>query len=241
MRSCLASLLPAVLLLTSCSLFQKKQGNTTKNNESANAAADAAKWSALPGVLDFYDEVQMVQADFTLTIYSGGALASEKKGKYEYKKGESVWRYLNGADQLQRQVECFIDKALVKVPQGGRGTSMKIVGSHEAKYPCVLQALVHYSGALKRNRLDHDGKVFIVNRYLKHRRQIRKVTMVKGGTTMVYLFSGIRFIPMPGQKLPDLSAPVSSAPEHGKTGGAKSKPDTEKGQGVGSDEEAPPL
>jgi len=201
------------------------QEKTSPRTDSAEDNQPAAHWKALPGVLDFYDEVKKVQANFKLETFTNGELSSEVSGTYAYSKGESVWHYKGTDGSLQRIVECYVDRAAVKAPKAAKRRRRRhrhkkaapvfaVVAEHQAKYPCVLQALVHYSGAIRRNRLDHDGKVYLVNKFDESRRQITKITMVKGTVTMVYSFANIVFIPMDGMKLPwDKPKPVAVTPK----------------------------
>ncbi|MBU1535376.1 hypothetical protein KKF84_08645, partial [Myxococcota bacterium] len=235
-RSFLLIVCISVAMLSACALFKNEKPTNSANQK--DDAVPASKWKSLPGVLDFYDEVKKVQADFKLETFANGELASEVSGKYKYSKGESVWQYMGSGGSLQRIVECFVDRAVVKAPVVKKRRHRKksteppfaVVAEHQAKYPCVLQALVHYSGAIKRNRLDHDGKVYIVNGFDDEKRQIQKVTMVKGTVTMVYHFGKIVFTPMEGMKLPwdkplPPKEPAAVSPK-GASSGPPSKPET---------------
>jgi hypothetical protein len=202
-----------ILIVTGCSLLGKKD-DTTKSG-ATNTPENAAKWKTLPDVLDFYDEVKKINSDFKLEIFSGAGEPATFSGKYEYVRGESKWTYLGPDGKLNRIIECFVDRVVIKVPKTKTKTKRRrrrrrrkpktklvVDAEHKAKYPCVIQALVHYSGALNRNRLDHDNKIFLVNKFNDEKKLINKVTLVKGRDTMVYSFSNIEFQLMEGQTFP---------------------------------------
>jgi len=260
-------------VLSSCSLFKKDNGNTTgtkKTNHNSNL-----KWKGLSDVLDFYDEVKSVKSDFKLETYIDGSV-SISSGTYEYIKGESKWFYTNEEGKVGRIVECFVDKAVVKQPakrrrrrrrrrrsKSSKESKMEVIATVDAKYPCVLQALIHYSGALNRNRLDREGKIFLVNTFDKEKRRIKKVTMVKNGKTLVYTFSNFKFTPMDGEvlpwnKKPEVKKPVTNTkdikkaadkeiPDAAKKPVEKKKPDVKKPVekkkpiDVSADDETPPM
>ncbi|MDA3863151.1 MAG: hypothetical protein PF689_04700 [Deltaproteobacteria bacterium] len=182
-----------LLNFSSCSLLKSKNQNTTRKQTSVQDN----KWRVLGKVLDFYDEVKMVRADFKLEVFANNIKQVTSYGKYVYSRGQSKYLYVKD-DKPSKVIECYVDKAVVKAP----GENGKILAEKKAKYPCLLQSLVHYSGAVKKNRLDHEDKVYMVREFDFEKRQIKKVTLVRGNSTLVYNFTNIEFTPFEGQELP---------------------------------------
>ena len=62
--------------------------------------------------------------------------------------------------------------------------------------------MVHYNGALNKNKLTHDGKIFIVNDYDPDKKQIKKFSIVKNSSTvLVYSFKNIKFFDANGNEI----------------------------------------
>jgi hypothetical protein len=196
------------IYLNSCGLFGKTSDQSqTSNNKKVRY--NSKKWKKLPKVLDFYDEVKTVKTEFKVEQYADGEVVDVTKGEYLYSRGESKWIYKKDG-KISRTIECYVDKVKIIIPGKKRKRGRRRRKKHkekvieiEAKYACLLQALVHYSGEVKKNRLNWGGKIYIVNEFSFKKREIQKVTLVKSdGATMVYTFTNIEFTPLDGEKLP---------------------------------------
>ncbi|MGM0597667.1 MAG: hypothetical protein ACQES9_11575 [Myxococcota bacterium] len=241
-----------LLNLSSCSFFKSEKQNTTGKKEKVQNN----KWRGLGEVLDFYDEVKMIRADFKLEVFVNNIKKETSYGKYVYSRGQSKYLYVKN-DKPSKVIECYVDKAVVKAP----GENGNILAEKKAKYPCLLQSLVHYSGAVKNNRLEHEDRIYMVKEFDYEKKQINKVTLVRGDSTLVYTFSNIEFTPFEGQTLPwkkagesekstknkiDKSKDESQVEDNEKTDqeasqSDESKKEEKKENPVKTDEEEPPL
>jgi len=162
------------------------------------------QWSKLGEILDHYDEVAKITSEFHLDVFVDGAVVESSAGKHEYVRGEEKWFYMKGGE-LEKTVECFVDKAVVRVPldkqpkkkgkkpAAAPGPDADIVSVYESKYPCAVQALVRYSSTLQGNKLLHDGKTYVVNSFDADARTVGKISMHKDNRILVYTFMNVKF------------------------------------------------
>lgn len=181
--------------------------------------------SRITGILDHYDEVFKVTSEFQLDVFVDGGVVESSTGRHEYSRGEEKWFYMqDGA--VVKIVECYVDRALVRVPHAhlskqrkkekGKGKKdesvFDVVSEYQAKYPCAMQALVRYNSELKGNKLEHDGKVYVVNAVDEEARTVTKVSLHKDNRIQVYTFSNIRF-EEPLTEDPANEAPAKTDPQ----------------------------
>jgi hypothetical protein len=193
------------LVLALILVFGCKPQKTTPTGAQGDHGTGSQQWSKLGEILDHYDEVARITSEFHLDVFVDGAVVESSEGRHEYTRGEEKWSYLKGGE-LEKTVECFVDKAVVRVPlskqpkkKGKRkpvadGPDADIVSVYESKYPCAVQALVRYSSTLQGNKLTHDGKNYVVNSFDETARTIRKISMHKDNRILVYSFSNIQFV-----------------------------------------------
>lgn len=160
--------------------------------------------SRITGILDHYDDVFKVTSEFQLDVFVDGGVVESSTGRHEYSRGEEKWLYMKNGEVV-KIVECYVDRALVRVPHAKSSTQRKkgkekkdesvfdVVSEYQAKYPCAMQALVRYNSELKGNKLEHDGKVYVVNAVDEEARTVTKVSLHKNNRIQVYTFSNIRF------------------------------------------------
>ncbi|MBN2724590.1 MAG: hypothetical protein JXR95_11015 [Deltaproteobacteria bacterium] len=192
----------AVILSASCTKKDNTEPTTVNPKLEDSSGNSSGKWAGLSKVLDYYDEVMKVESDFSLEAMAGGKVTAREEGKYSYSKGQSRWEYYsNGnSNNIHKIIECYADKVVVKKIVGRRKKREKIVQEVEGKFPCLIQSLVHYSGALKKNILNREDKTYVVNEIDRDSRKISRVSYLRGGAVVVYKFSNIQFTPMPGSK-----------------------------------------
>ncbi len=203
----LSTIIIAVLLVVSCT---PKKGGTTAEADQGSPS----QWAQLGDILDHYDESAKITADFIHDVFVDGTVQETSSGRHEYSRGEEKWFYLKDGE-LQRTVECFVDKAVVRVPLDkqprkkgkkrpkANDPDAEIVAVHEANYPCAMQALVRYHSQLKGNKLEHDGKVFVVNSFDVEKKVIRKISMHRDNRIQVYTFSNIQMHEFQPEAVPE--------------------------------------
>ncbi|MBU1243136.1 hypothetical protein KKD52_14490 [Myxococcota bacterium] len=212
-----------IALVLSAGCTPKK---TTPAGGPGEPPAANLQWSKLGEILDHYDEAYKITSMFNLDVFVDGAVVESSTGRHEYMRGEEKWFYMKGTE-LQKTVECYVDKAVVRVPlslqpkpKRGRkpkaeGPDADIVSVYQSKYPCAVQALVRYNSMLQGNKLSHDGKVYVVNSFDADARTISKISMHKDNRILVYSFSNIKFEDAPAEepaKTEPADVPAEPAP-----------------------------
>ncbi len=216
-----------MVLLLSLFLLLPAACNRTKTtpvkNQHVEETPSGENISRIAGILDHYDEVFKVVSDFHLDVFVDGAVAKSSSGRHEYSRGEEKWFYLQDGEVV-KTVECYVDRAVVRIPPSkqpqpkGKGKKGKaesapqtdVVAEYQAKYPCAIQALVRYNAELKGNKLEHDGKMYVVNAVDEQARTVTKVSLHKGNEVQVYTFSNIRFEEPPAEE-PAAEEPAADA------------------------------
>jgi len=210
----------ALVLTVGCT--SKKTTPTVINGNNTTASH---QWSKLGEILDHYDEIYKITSEFHLDVFVDGAVVEASSGKHEYARGEEKWLYMKGGE-LEKTVECYVDKAVVRVPLSRQpkakgkkptaapGPDADIVSVYESKYPCAVQALVRYSSTLQGNKLNHDGKVYVVNSFDTEAKTIGKISMHKDNRILVYTFSDVKFEAAPPEEpvKPESTEPAEPAP-----------------------------
>lgn len=185
---------------------------TPVKNHGAEETPSNESISRIAGILDHYDEIFKVTSDFHLDVFVDGAVAESSSGRHEYSRGEEKWFYLQNGEVV-KIVECYVDRAVVRVPPSKQASgkpgkkkakenapASDVVSEYQAKYPCAIQALVRYNAEIKGNKLEHDGKVYVVNSVDEENRTLTKVSMHKDNRVQVYTFSNIRFEEPPAEE-----------------------------------------
>jgi len=196
-----------IALILSVGCTPKKTTPTTGTGDGPTANL---QWSKLGEILDHYDEAYKITSEFHLDVFVDGSVVEASTGKHEYVRGEEKWFYMKGGE-LQKTVECYVDKAVVRVPLAlqpkvkgkkpkAAGPDADIVSVYESKYPCAVQALVRYSSTLQGNKLNHDGKVYVVNSFNEEAKTISKISMHKDNRILVYTFSDVKFEAAPPEE-----------------------------------------
>ena len=209
---------------------------TTPGNASDDSDPGNPQWIRLAEVLDAYDEAAKITSEFQLDVFVDGAVVDSSSGRHEYTRGEEKWFYLKNGE-LEKTVECHVDKAVVRVPLDKQPKPKKgkkkvksddpdadIVSIYQSKYPCALQALVRYNSELKGNKLTHDGKVYVVNSFDADKKTISKISMHKDNRIIVYSFTGFKLeqfqpeepaapAPEPEEAQPEEPQPGAEAPK----------------------------
>lgn len=227
-------------LISACNLSGKKTtSDSSSDNQNKPSKPASNQGISLSKILDFYDEVQSVESKFQTEIIVNGTSQGMSEGSYTYNRGSSRWVYYKN-DKVLRIVECEPDRAIVKVPVKSKKNPEKIVQEKKSKFPCVMQAIVHYSGAFSGNTLTRKENIYSVDKYDASVRHIIQVTHKKGDMTIIYKFMDIKFTPMPGKSLP---APVKTEEKKPASSTEKApvgvtKPPIEKKK---IEEEEPPL
>ncbi len=192
------SLVLVLILSTGCTPKKTNTATTPGGTPEGNL-----QWSKLGEILDHYDEVYKITSEFHLDVFVDGAVVESSAGKHEYVRGEEKWFYMKGGE-LEKTVECFVDKAVVRIPlakqpkkkgkkPAAEGPDADIVSVYESKYPCAVQALVRYSSTLQGNKLTHDGKTYVVNSFDADARTVGKISMHKDNRILVYSFTNVKF------------------------------------------------
>ncbi|MBU1219577.1 hypothetical protein KKF34_17665 [Myxococcota bacterium] len=227
-------------LMSACNLPGKKTTSESSTNDQSKPSNQTPNQGiSLSKILDFYDEVQSVESKFQTEIIVDGNSQGTSEGTYTYNRGSSRWVYYKN-DKVIRIVECEPDRAIVKVPVKSKKNPEKIVQEKKSKFPCVMQAIVHYSGAFSGNTLTRKENIYTVDKHDAAARHIIQVTHKKSGMTIIYKFLDIKFTPMPGKSLP---APVKTeekpAPSTDKAPVGVTKPANKEIKKT--EEEEPPL
>ncbi len=207
----------ALILFSGC-----KPQKTTPTGGPGTAESGNQQWSKLGEILDHYDEVAKITSEFHLDVFVDGAVVESSEGRHEYARGEEKWFYLKNGE-LEKTVECFVDKAVVRVPLAKQpkkkgkkpvadGPDADIVSVYESKYPCAVQALVRYSSTLQGNKLTHDGKNYVVNAFDETAKTIRKISMHKDNRILVYTFSDVKFVDEAPADAPSGDGPSGDGP-----------------------------
>ena len=199
MRSSVISVFLSVIIMLSagCSLLRgSKEPDTPKAGRQPTSDAGQDRWKRLVEILDHYDEVRMVTSDFESRAFLPDGTVKVETGKHVYSKGRSQWVYFDDKGRRVREINCYEDRVEVRLfKYRGRRRKPKVTTKEfPGRYTCALQALVHYTGALQKNRLKKDDKTIIVHDFDSEEGIIRKITLVKNNISTEIVFRNVRLI-----------------------------------------------
>ncbi len=187
----------AVILTVGCSFMHSSRKADTAHKTAAAPSSAESKWKRLVEILDHYDEMKMVTSEFESRAFMPDGTIKVEEGRHVYSKGRSQWVYFDTKGRRIREINCYEDKVVVKMFKYRRRRKEPKIKTVEipARYTCALQALIHYTGALDKNRLEKGDKVIIVHDFDPEKGIIRKITLVKNNISTEILFKNVSLVP----------------------------------------------